>query len=130
MPPARPPDPHPDISWWGWGDPAAVPELPDGLIALLAEGLGVRGGPGHPASLSELRLPPSRLDAARFEPVLGSQYARADDEARIRHTRGKSTPDLLRLRAGDLSDAPDLVLSPGSHEEVLELLRICSERRI
>ena len=54
----------------------------------------------------------------------------ADDESRIRHTRGKSTPDLLRLRAGDATAAPDLVLLPGSHEEVLDLLRVCSERRI
>ena len=43
----RPNEPYPDISWWGWGDPAQVPVLPESVQKLLAQGLGVRGGPGH-----------------------------------------------------------------------------------
>ena len=35
-----------------------------------------------------------------------------------------------QLRAGRRLDAPDLVLTPGSHAEILELLAICSERRV
>ena len=62
--------------------------------------------------------------------MVGAANVLADDESRIRHTRGKSTPDLLRLRSGDASGAPDVVLLPASHEEVLEVLRICSSRRI
>jgi alkyldihydroxyacetonephosphate synthase len=80
-----------------------------------------------------VKVPPSRLrdDAAReLGAIVGEEHVLADDEWRIRHTRGKSTPDLLRLRAGDTTDAPDLVLLPGSHDEILELLRVCSERRI
>ena len=46
-------------------------------------------------------------------------------------TRAASrTPDLLRLRDGELGGAPDLVLLPGTHEQVLEALRICSSARI
>ncbi|MGH3241757.1 MAG: FAD-binding oxidoreductase, partial [Spirillospora sp.] len=54
----------------------------------------------------------------------------ADTESRVRHTRGKSTPDLLRIRAGETSDAPDSVVLPGTHDEVLAVLRACAERRI
>jgi alkyldihydroxyacetonephosphate synthase len=38
--------------------------------------------------------------------------------------------DLLRIRAGDASDAPDVVVLPGGHEEVLEVLRVCRARRL
>jgi hypothetical protein len=55
---------------------------------------------------------------------------RDDPQARALHTRGKSLSDLLRLRAGEADDAPDLVLLPGSHEEVLAVLAICSEQRV
>jgi alkyldihydroxyacetonephosphate synthase len=78
-------------------------------------------------------LPAPRLgadDLAALSGVVGADCALADEEVRLRHLRGKSTPDLLRLRAGDTSGAPDLVVLPGTHEEVLGLLRTCSERRI
>jgi alkyldihydroxyacetonephosphate synthase len=126
----RPTKPYPDISWWGWGDPAKVPELPEAVRTLLAEGLGVRGGPDHPASLDELTVPAPRLPAELFGSIVGAEHVQEDSASRIRHTRGKSTPDLLRLRDGDLARAPDLVVLPGSHDEVLSVLRVCSERRI
>ena len=53
-----------------------------------------------------------------------------DAPARIRHTRGKSTPDLLRMRVGEVGGAPDAVLLPESHDEVLALLRTCTAHRL
>ena len=110
-----------------------MPELPEAVRRLLADGLGARGGSRAPASISDLEPPAPRLgdDAlAALRAVVGAGNVLADDEARIRHLRGKSTPDLLRLRARDLGGAPDLVVLPGSHEEVLSMLQACSERRI
>src|SRR5690606_1302349 len=78
--------------------------------------------------LSERSLPRPAYDA--LCEVVGADNARADSEARIRHTRGKSTADLLRIRAGDARDAPDAVVLPGSHAEVMDLLRVCSRHRI
>ena len=40
------------------------------------------------------------------------------DDDRIVHTYGKSVRDLLRLRAGDIPRVPDVVVYPGSEEEV------------
>ena len=40
-------------------------------------------------------------------------HVRSDAAVRVRHTRGWSTPDLLKLRSGDASDAPDAVVFPG-----------------
>ncbi|AQZ60352.1 Alkyldihydroxyacetonephosphate synthase [[Actinomadura] parvosata subsp. kistnae] len=121
------------MSWSGWGDPAKARELPEPVLALLRDLLGVRA-PGTPAAaLEEVALPPVVLP----EPVLnalakvvGEQNVRTGHEDRVRHTRGKSTPDLLRMRAGDGSAAPDAVVLPGSHEEVAELLRVCSRERV
>ncbi len=133
MAPVQPVDPYPDPSWSGWGDPALVPKLPEAVRRLLADGLGVRGVSPAPASISELKPPAPRLgdDAvAALQAIVGSDNLLTDDEARIRHLRGRSTPDLLRLRASELGGAPDAVILPGTHEEVLSVLQACSERRI
>jgi len=130
---SEPTQPHPDMVLGRWGAAAEAITLPGDLLALLTQALGVRG-PGRPVpTLSELELPaPTLPAAARDELVeaLGAEHVRDDSEARVMHTRGKSLADLLRLRARELDDAPDLVLLPGSHDEVLAVLRICSEHRV
>ena len=133
MAPLRPAQPYPDQSWSGWGDPSLVPKLPEQVRQLLAAGLGVKGVPGSPALISDVELPPSRLPgyaAAALRSIVGADAALDDRDARVRHTRGKSTPDLLLLRLGDASAAPDLVVLPTSGDQVLEVLRTCSARRI
>jgi alkyldihydroxyacetonephosphate synthase len=133
MAPVRPSHPYPDQSWSGWGDPSLVPELPEQVRSLLAAGLGVARAPGPPGAISSVELPEPRLpdDAVQeLRAVVGADAALADHDVRVRHTRGKSTPDLLRLRTGDASAAPDLVVLPTSHEQVVDVLRVCSERRI
>jgi alkyldihydroxyacetonephosphate synthase len=118
--------------WSGWGDPAAAVTLPDAVLELLRAALGIKA-PRPAVELENVRLQDSRLsDAAhsRLAAILGEQQIRTDAEARVLHTRGKSTFDLLRIRAGDASDAPDAVLLPASHDEVLAVLNACSEGRI
>ena len=53
-----------------------------------------------------------------------------DDDVRRLRTRGKSTPDLLRARSGDLADAPDAVVRPGSHDEVVAVLAVAVEHHV
>jgi alkyldihydroxyacetonephosphate synthase len=130
---SRPTEPYPPLSWWGWGDPAQVPALPDSLRQLLVDALGVREPSPRPASPDEITLPPPSLPAdvtTRLSAVVGEANAGADHEARVRHVRGKSTPDLLRLRAGDAGGAPDMVLCPDSHDQVQQLLELCSHHHV
>jgi alkyldihydroxyacetonephosphate synthase len=130
---AHPSDPLPPSSWSGWGDPSQVPELSAEVRQLLSQALGVSHATPALEAWSALTLPEPRLTApvaSALARVVGRPHLLEDDEARIRHTRGKSTPDLLRLRAGDATAAPDAVLMPGSHEEVLGLLRVCSDHRV
>ena len=48
----------------------------------------------------------------------------------MRRAAGRGYPDLVRLRAGRLEDAPDAVVLPGSAGEVARILEICSREGI
>lgn len=120
------------MHWARWGDPALAAPLPDDLKAMLIGALGVSGEPDLAVELADVRLPERTLPAdlvTALEAAVGAQNVRSDHETRVRHTRGKSTPDLLRIRAGDGDAAPDLVVCPGDHDEVQGLVEICSRHR-
>ncbi|MFI9101790.1 FAD-binding oxidoreductase [Streptomyces fildesensis] len=123
-----------DMLWSGWGDPAKAAPLPDSVLGLLRDLLGVKPRSAEAAELGDIVVPESGLgDGTRraLADCLGDPaHLRTDAEARIRHTRGKSTPDLLRIRAGEVDDVPDAVLLPGSHQDVLDVLRICAEQGV
>ncbi len=118
--------------WPAWGDPTEATALAPEVLDLLRGALGVRAETPVVA-LDEVRLPEPRLGDAsreRLSGIVGVEHVREDRPARLLHTRGKSTPDLLRIRSGQADDAPDAVVLPGSQDEVLDLLRTCSEERV
>ncbi|MGH1563748.1 FAD-binding oxidoreductase [Mumia sp. DW29H23] len=111
-----------------WGNPAHAIALPAGTQAALdALGIQPRNAPVAP---EDVVLPgPAVPDAVRtaLEAAVGAAHVGDGDMDRLRHTRGWSTPDILRMRAGDTADTPDLVVRPGSHDEVVAVLRACSD---
>ncbi|MFK4144621.1 FAD-binding oxidoreductase [Streptomyces sp. NPDC004065] len=119
-----------DMLWSGWGDPARATPLPDTVVGLLRDLLGVEPRGTGPVALGEIPVPDSPLTAAARRALchaVGDEaYVRTDAEPRIRHTRGKSTPDLLRIRGGDVSDVPAAVVLPASHDDVVAVLRACT----
>ncbi len=119
------------MHWARWGDPAEAHPLPDATRALVEMAFGP--AEEHATTpLDEVRLPPG-LDAglrAGLVALLGEDHVHTDHETRVRHTRGRSTPDLLRMRAGDGSDAPDAVVRPADHEQVASVVAWCSEHRV
>jgi alkyldihydroxyacetonephosphate synthase len=133
MPASRPPGDRAELSWSGWGDPAQAGPLPDGVRQLLRDGLGVRTATPPPPSLDDLVLTPVRLPGAvgeRLATIVGDGNMLVDPEARARHALGKSTLDLLALRSGTALPAPDAVVLPRSHDEVLAVLQQCSDHRV
>lgn len=119
--------------WRGWGDPARATPLPPPVAKMLQQLLGLPPEPARPVELADVAVPASMLSAAAHEALVatvGSAYVLDDAETRIRHTRGKSTADLLRIRSGEVTDAPDAVVLPGSHAHVVRLLEICAEHRV
>ncbi|MEO8968992.1 MAG: FAD-binding oxidoreductase [Solirubrobacteraceae bacterium] len=122
-----------ELSWSGWGDPAQSSDLPAAVLELLRTGLGVTRATPAPAAIEELTLHAPRLPAAvarRLSATVGAAHAGDDHATRARHALGRSTLDLLALRAGAPLPAPDLVLTPGSHAEVMAILEICSDGRV
>ena len=87
--------------------------------------------PGRPPAAGAVAAP--ALDA-RCSPgsrgIVGDEHVLTDDDLRRRRTRGKSTPDLLRSRAGDFADAPDAVVRPGGHDEVAAVLAYAAAHRV
>lgn len=120
------------MHWARWGDPAKAADLPSGARDLVELAFGaVEEHPTTP--LENVRLPAPALSAALLEELRGivdPAEVRTDHEARVRHTRGKSTPDLLRMRAGDGGDAPDAVVRPAGHDEVAALVAWGSARGV
>jgi len=112
-----------------WGDPADAVALPAAVRSLLATALGVRTPPPAPTPAADpaAGLPVSGLGQpalAALRDACGD--VRTDDAARLTHAAGRSTVDLLRLRTGDASGAPDAVVRPADHHEVVAVLRACA----
>ena len=112
-----------------WGDPAAAAALPESARGLIELAFGLDETP----AVDDVTVPPSALSDELLDSlraVLGAEHVLVDDETRRLRTRGKSTPDLLRARAGDLSDAPDAVVRPGSHDDVAAVLAWAVEHHV
>jgi alkyldihydroxyacetonephosphate synthase len=117
--------------FWGWGEPGAGPALPEHAEEWLREELGVPGGVvNRPVALEEVTLREPALPGAlrdRLAEIVGADAVRDDREIRVLRAAGKSYLDLLAQRAGDCADAPDAVVAPGSHDEVVAVLQACNE---
>ena len=115
--------------FWGWGEPGAGPSLPDHATAFLRSELGVDGAVvDRPVALAAVRLREPAVDRAllrRLEAITGA--VRTDREARVLRCRGKSYLDLLAQRAGACEGAPDAVVAPADHAQVLAVLQACAE---
>src|SRR5205085_11193384 len=107
--------------------------LPPAADALLREEVGIEGGVRRPVALEDVRLREPGLPAGlreRLVAAVGKEGVRDDRSARVEHAFGKSYPDLVRIRSGDGSSAPDAVVAPGSSEQVAAVLRDCVEARV
>src|SRR5690349_15125814 len=114
-----------------WGDPERshpLPETARGLVELVFPVVDRTVDEGVEPSLPAPALAPDVL--AALVAVVGDEHVLTDDDTRRVRTRGKSTPDLLRARAGDLGDAPDAVVRPGTAAEVQRVLEVAAEHRV
>ncbi|MEZ3159986.1 FAD-binding oxidoreductase [Microbacterium sp. BWT-B31] len=127
--PVAVPAPRERSDWDAWGTHAA--KLPAAARALLTTLI-----PGRPHPIPRIPGPvlvPSRLDdadLAALAAIVGDDGASRDDAVRMLHLGGKSTPDLLARRSHAPQSAPDAVIAPAGHDEVLAVLRVCDERGI
>ena len=116
--------------FWGWGEAGAGPSLPEHAGAFLQQ-LGVSGEVvSRPVALEDVSLREPGLPPAlraRLEEIVGAGEVRDDRAARVLRAAGKSYLDLLAQRAGECGEAPDAVVAPASHDEVVAVLQACNE---
>ncbi|MFE9788562.1 FAD-binding oxidoreductase [Nocardia salmonicida] len=123
----------PNMVWDAWGVAAGHQPLSAQIRGLLAQVFGISGEPVTRRDENEVPLIPTTLtdaDRAGLAGIVGDEHLTTDDIDRLRHAGGKSTPDLLRRRASTPQDAPDAVVFPADHPQVLALLGYCAEHGI
>jgi alkyldihydroxyacetonephosphate synthase len=123
-----------ELRWNGWGKNDARFDThgrDHAVWAFVAEALGVKSLPETPPeALSSLKFPEPRLTDKTLSALIGATHedrVRTDAFERALHAVGRSYHDLIRVRAGDLSMAPDAVVYPESEAEVLAVLRVAEE---
>ena len=127
------PIPVPPMHPFLWGTPEEARPLGRGTRGLLSNFLGLNPDSGSRPELADVRLSEPMLDdddRAALENIVGAGAVSSDRDQRLGRARGKSYLDLLDWRSGDVIEAPDVCVAPGSAEEILAVLELCSERGI
>ena len=117
------------MKWWGWGHEGLEfthEDKPD-LAPFIERVLGIRVGSRTetPVRFEDLPVPePSLPDELRgaLEGAVGADFVSVDRLDRVVHARGKSLRDLILQRRGELRRVPDVVVHPGTEEEVAAVM--------
>ena len=120
----------PRMRWWGWGMDGDATPLPTAAEALLRAAIGWAPRTTPAVALHDVALPrPALAPVVRteLEAVVGAGHVRDDRLMRVSHAVGRSLTDLLRIRGGDGSTAPDAVVFPAGHDEVADVLAACAQ---
>src|SRR5215217_1496017 len=114
------------MKWWGWGDPDRRLDLPSAAVDALREELGVEPGDAvEPVSLEKVSLPEARPIPDPVRSAAGEVLDGVED--RLRRAAGRSYPDLVRLRSGQIDRAPDAILRPADPAGVAAVLTACAD---
>ncbi|SDH45577.1 FAD-binding oxidoreductase [Microbacterium pygmaeum] len=124
---------RPRMEWDAWGDGTRDARLPAGARTLVTTLLQGKTHPVPRRPVSSASLTPSRLsddDTEALAGVVGAGHVTREDAERALHLGGKSTPDLLERRLEDIQAAPDAIVTPATHDEIVAVLSLCSARGI
>lgn len=130
-----------ELKWNGWGlrrESFDMKGNEDAVWRWLGDEVGVQPLPHTPAkAFDDCDLPASGLADEAGEALLealrdatAADRVKTDAYERAFHAYGRSYPDLLRLRGGELSGAPDAIVYPRSAEEVQAVLRLCADAKV
>src|SRR5204862_4826611 len=100
------------VKWWGWGDAEKRASIAAGGLAMRRAEVG-DAEPAERVDLEAVVMPPPRPLPPAIAEAVGPGAVLSGREHRVRRAAGRSYPDLVRLRAGTLDDAPDAVVLPG-----------------
>lgn len=126
------------LRWNGWGrlgeSMGLTPAREAWLRAELGRRLQHRVSPPPPSvALEEIRLAPPKISPdtqTALRAVCGDDGFSTSTFERVTHGVGRSLPDLLRLRRGEIPYAPDAVVHPATEGAVASVLRIAADANL
>jgi alkyldihydroxyacetonephosphate synthase len=126
------------LRWNGWGRLDESMGFSQARANYLREQLGQRLGfplapAATPVTLESVRLPPTKLGPTTLcalRAACGEGSVRTSAFERITHALGKSLPDLLRLRRGEIGAVPEVVVYPSDEDGVAAVLRVAREAHL
>lgn len=83
--------------------------------------------PNYPPEIPEPKRNKRFLDAATA--LLGEDHVSQDGELRLRHGHGQTQEEMWRIKYGTLPRVPDVVVFPGTAEEVAELVALATKHK-
>ncbi|MDR0472976.1 MAG: FAD-binding oxidoreductase, partial [Treponema sp.] len=121
-----------------WGQPDQIKAPRESLYKLIRDQFGLSDGDFQKYSedlgLDEVKfdLPVKLAEAhlARFREIVGADFVRTDDYARLSVAYGKTMYDIMRLRHKIVENVPDAVLYPDTKEQIEEVVAYCAAEKI
>ena len=123
------------LKWWGWGweDRSRPIEGTPVAWRYLVERLKIDPNVHRSVPpIDSVRIPPSLLspdELAELERLVGEGNVSSEHRDRVVHAVGRGYKDLVRLRQGVLSRAPDAVLFPEDADAIAAVLELARRRR-
>jgi len=121
-----------------WGEPDKIKAPRESLYKLILEELGLTNEDfsnySEDLGLDEVKFDlPVKLtetQIARFREIVGKDYVRTDDYARLSVAYGKTMYDIMRLRHKIVQNIPDAVLYPDTREQIEQIVAYCAAEKI
>ena len=116
------------MKWWGWGDAKITFPMADkptlwpwirGKLGMTVERQTL------PIARQDFILPPVQLKQAfiaALTSLLKADQFTSDEDERLHHCYGKSYPNLFMARQGYVEQAPDLIVFPEGHDDVVKII--------
>lgn len=121
-----------------WGAPLEIKPPKESLYKLMKEKFHLtdadfqsyREDTGFDAVAFDLPIQLTSEDLQAFAKIVGSDFVRTDDYARLSVAYGKTMYDLLRLRNKIVENVPDAVLYPDTKEQIEHIVAYCAKKKI
>lgn len=124
-----------------WGAPERIKPPKESLYKMIQETFGLTDKDfdhytenlGFDAVQFDATAHPVLLGAAQLDAlraIVGADYLRTDDYARLSVAYGKTMYDILRLRGKIVENIPDAVLYPDTKEQIEKIVALCQREKI
>ena len=121
-----------------WGAPLEIKAPKESLYKIVKERFGLddqffsdyRADPGFDEVKLDIPRKLSETHLKAFRKIVGEEFVRTDDYARVSVAYGKTMYDIMRLREKRLDAVPNAVLYPESKEQIESIVAYCAAKKI